>query len=181
MFKFSWKTHLVHQSCYSSFHSLSYLSTVRSIELGIGLIELGIGLRINNARRTVLARVSGLVSRQLIKKVLVILGAKECWSLTKKEFSCLGKDREATTVRQTDGGMDVLERLTNDRNLPIWTMESTKNQVKHDGSFKRYMTDPPIDVRTRVHKHNLIQTSWKGFRLLRLLSQCQICIHPFRT
>ena len=27
----------------------------------IGLIELGIGLRINNARRTVLARVSGLV------------------------------------------------------------------------------------------------------------------------
>ena len=48
-------------SCFLSFHSLSYSSTVRSIELGIGLIELGIGLRINNARRTVLARVSGLV------------------------------------------------------------------------------------------------------------------------
>ena len=31
------------------------------IELGIGLMELVIGLRINNARRTVLARVSGLV------------------------------------------------------------------------------------------------------------------------
>ena len=31
-------------------------------ELGIGLVELGKGLRINNARRTVLARVSGLVS-----------------------------------------------------------------------------------------------------------------------
>ena len=31
------------------------------IELGIGLMELRIGLRINNARRTVLARVSGLV------------------------------------------------------------------------------------------------------------------------
>ena len=31
------------------------------IELGIGLIELGIDLRINNARRTILARVSGLV------------------------------------------------------------------------------------------------------------------------
>ena len=31
------------------------------IELEIGLMELGTGLRINNARRTVLARVSGLV------------------------------------------------------------------------------------------------------------------------
>ena len=31
------------------------------IELGIGLMELWIGLRINNAWRTVLARVSGLV------------------------------------------------------------------------------------------------------------------------
>ena len=31
------------------------------IELGRGLMELEIGLRINNARRTVLARVSGLV------------------------------------------------------------------------------------------------------------------------
>ena len=31
------------------------------IELGIGLMELGKGLKINNARRTVLARVSGLV------------------------------------------------------------------------------------------------------------------------
>ena len=50
-------------SCFSSFHSLSYSSTVRWIELGIGLIELGIDLRINNARRTVLARVSGLVSK----------------------------------------------------------------------------------------------------------------------
>ena len=32
-----------------------------NLSLGIGLIELGIGLRINNGRRTVLARVSGLV------------------------------------------------------------------------------------------------------------------------
>ena len=32
------------------------------MELGIGLMELGIGLRNNNARRTVLARVSGLVN-----------------------------------------------------------------------------------------------------------------------
>ena len=31
------------------------------VELGIGLMELGMGLRINNARRTVWARVSGLV------------------------------------------------------------------------------------------------------------------------
>ena len=31
------------------------------IELGVGLMELGIRLRINNTRRTVLARVSGLV------------------------------------------------------------------------------------------------------------------------
>ena len=46
------------KSCFSSFHSLSYSSTVRWIELGI---ELGIDLRINNARLTVLARVSGLV------------------------------------------------------------------------------------------------------------------------
>ena len=46
------------KSCFSSFHSLSYSSTVRWIELRI---ELGIDLRINNARRTVLARVSGLV------------------------------------------------------------------------------------------------------------------------
>ena len=38
------KIQLVHHSCYSSFHSLSYASTVRSIGLGIGLIELGIGL-----------------------------------------------------------------------------------------------------------------------------------------
>ena len=45
--------------CFSSFHSLSYSSTVRWIELRI---ELGIDLRINNARRTVLARVSGLVN-----------------------------------------------------------------------------------------------------------------------
>ena len=36
-------------------------ATGRGIELGIGLIELGIDLRISNARRTVLARVSGLV------------------------------------------------------------------------------------------------------------------------
>ena len=42
------------KSCFSSFHSSSYSSTVR-------WIELGIDLRINNARRTVLARVSGLV------------------------------------------------------------------------------------------------------------------------
>ena len=39
----------------------NYSSTVSWIELGVGLIELGIDLRINNARRTVLARVSGLV------------------------------------------------------------------------------------------------------------------------
>ena len=31
------------------------------MELGIGLMELGIGQGIKNARRTVLARVSGLV------------------------------------------------------------------------------------------------------------------------
>ena len=31
---------------------------------GIGLIELGIGLRINNARRAVLARVSSLVNSE---------------------------------------------------------------------------------------------------------------------
>ena len=48
-------------SCFLSFHSLSCSSTVRWIDLGIGLIELGIDLRINNDRRTVLARVSGLV------------------------------------------------------------------------------------------------------------------------
>ena len=36
-------------SCFLSFHSLSCSSTVRPIELGIGLIELEIGLRINNA------------------------------------------------------------------------------------------------------------------------------------
>ena len=35
------------------------------IELGIGLMELEIGLRIDNARRTVLARVSGLVFLEL--------------------------------------------------------------------------------------------------------------------
>ena len=46
-------------SFFLSFHSLSYSSTVRWIELRI---ELGIDLRINNARRTVLARVSGLVN-----------------------------------------------------------------------------------------------------------------------
>ena len=46
------------KSFFSSFHSLSYSSTVRWIELRI---ELGIDLRINNARRTVLARISGLV------------------------------------------------------------------------------------------------------------------------
>ena len=49
-------------SCFWSFHSLSYSYTVNRIELGVGLIELGIDLRIDNARRTVLARVSGLVS-----------------------------------------------------------------------------------------------------------------------
>ena len=36
------------------------------IELGIGLMELVIGLRINNARRAVLARVSGLVNNVII-------------------------------------------------------------------------------------------------------------------
>ena len=35
------------------------------IELGIGLMELGIGLRNYNARRTVMARVSGLVKLNL--------------------------------------------------------------------------------------------------------------------
>ena len=39
-----------------------FIYGVRWIELGIGLIELGIDLRINNARRTVLARVSDLVN-----------------------------------------------------------------------------------------------------------------------
>ena len=34
----------------------------RSIELRIGLMEKGVGLRIDNARRTVSARVSGLVN-----------------------------------------------------------------------------------------------------------------------
>ena len=38
-----------------------HLYRIGLIELGIGLMELGIGLRINNAWRTVLARVSGLV------------------------------------------------------------------------------------------------------------------------
>ena len=33
------------------------------IELGIGLMALGISLRINNARRTVVAHVSGLILR----------------------------------------------------------------------------------------------------------------------
>ena len=41
-------------------HFMHYHIHVR-LELGIGLKELGIGLRIDNARRTVLARVSGLV------------------------------------------------------------------------------------------------------------------------
>ena len=61
-----------HHSCHSSFHSFSHSSSVRSIELeiglielGIGLIELGIGQRINNARLTVLARVTGLVNGPL--------------------------------------------------------------------------------------------------------------------
>ena len=48
------------------FNSLSYSSTVNWIELGVGLIELGIDLRINNARRTVLAHVSGLVELLLL-------------------------------------------------------------------------------------------------------------------
>ena len=39
------------------------------IELGIGLIELGNGLRINNARRTILARVSGLVDGSFAEPV----------------------------------------------------------------------------------------------------------------
>ena len=51
-------------SCFSSLHSLSYSSTVRWIQLGI---ELGIDLRSNNARRTVLARVSGLVILAIVK------------------------------------------------------------------------------------------------------------------
>ena len=41
-------------------HSLSYSSVARWSRLGIGLAELGIGPRINNARRTVWPRVSGL-------------------------------------------------------------------------------------------------------------------------
>ena len=49
-----------------SFHSLSYSSTVKWIELEIDLIELGIVLRISNAGRTVLARVSGLVQSSFI-------------------------------------------------------------------------------------------------------------------
>ena len=48
------------------------------IELGIGLMEPGKGLRINNARRTVLARVSGLVIACLmntswIKRALALI------------------------------------------------------------------------------------------------------------
>ena len=47
------KNHPVHHSCYSSFHSLSY---TEQKELGIGLMEVGIGLRIKSARRIVLTR-----------------------------------------------------------------------------------------------------------------------------
>ena len=39
----------------------TYRARDRSDRARIGLMELGIGLRINNARRTVLARVSGLI------------------------------------------------------------------------------------------------------------------------
>ena len=42
------------------------------IELGIGLMELRIGLRINNARRTVLARVSGLANFLRLTMLLVM-------------------------------------------------------------------------------------------------------------
>ena len=45
-------------SCFSSFYSVSCSSTVRLRELRKGLIKLGIGLRISNARCTILARVS---------------------------------------------------------------------------------------------------------------------------
>ena len=62
-------------SYFWSFHSFSYSSTVRWIELGIGPIELGIDLRISNARRTFLARVSGLVI--VISKMIV----KGSWDL----------------------------------------------------------------------------------------------------
>ena len=66
-------------SCFWSFHSLSYSSTVSWIELGVGLIELGIDLRINNARRTVLARVSGLVHVPFASIQPILIG-KSIWT-----------------------------------------------------------------------------------------------------
>ena len=69
-------TQFVNHLCYSSLtshqfilielkigegnHSFSYSSVARWSRLGIGLTELGIALRIKNARRTVWPRVSGL-------------------------------------------------------------------------------------------------------------------------
>ena len=53
-------------SCFSSFHSLSCSSTVRLRGPRKGLIEPGIGLRISNARRTILARVSVLLVKQIM-------------------------------------------------------------------------------------------------------------------
>ena len=68
--------------CRNSFHPLSYSSTVTWIELGIGLMQLGIDLRISNARRTVLARVSGLVSRgQATLHLAVSVGRSVRWSV----------------------------------------------------------------------------------------------------
>ena len=51
------------------------------IELGIGLIELRIGLRINNARRTVLARVSGLVHFAIPILYILFIYRSVCWSI----------------------------------------------------------------------------------------------------
>ena len=62
-------------SYFSSFYSLSHTSTVRSIELGIGVIELGIHvcLRINKARRNFLARDSALVRLLLLLTIQISL------------------------------------------------------------------------------------------------------------
>ena len=54
------------------------------IELGIGLMELGIGLTINYVRRTVLAHVSGLVNDDIMAELIIKLIETKLNLLTQK-------------------------------------------------------------------------------------------------
>ena len=89
------------------------------LELGIGLIELGIDVRISNARRTVLARVSGLVNSD---------GAKEAITRFQQIFQDTGY-RTATILGIQSIFLRILETLSRPCLSIILVLTGVKTKV----------------------------------------------------